>query len=196
MRTHLCLCLISMLPSPCLHLVEHRFFWTRCRLYSQHFHVPNDADPSRCGNKGKSNGRFEERHFNFSVWLKDILAKNSSLGQCSSTETTSTTVHWLLLTSPASGLYCHNKAFWILSVPSCLWCLLVSPDAPIFWKKPLDKQWLLILQPVFCLFWLGKLPSSRSLHQQPVAGTGNGHTGVLETKGSREFMGQVAANNQ
>lgn len=148
----------------------------------------NDANPSRCGNKGKSNGRFEGRHIDFSVWLRHILAKNSSLGQCSSTETTFNTVHWLLLTSPASGLYCYNKVFWILSVPRYLWCLLVSPDAPIFWKKLLDEHcWSHSL--FFSVFWWGKLPSSRSLHKQPVAGTVNGHKRSFETRGSREFYG-------
>lgn len=183
MGTHLHLCLIHMLP---LVLVSISWSTGFSGLDAAFTHSISRCPilPIQAG-VGKSNGRLEGGYIDFSVWLRDILAKNSSLGQCSSTETTFNTVHWLLLTSPASGFYCYNKVFWILSVPRCLWCLLVCPDAPSFWKKPLDERWLLIPQPVF----FSILPSSRSLHQQAVSGTANGHKGAFETESSREFYG-------
>lgn len=68
---------VYMLPSPCLHLLEHRFFWTRCSRYSQHFQVPNDTNPNTCGSKGKSSGKFEGRH----IWLQCVTEGHFSKEQ-------------------------------------------------------------------------------------------------------------------
>lgn len=80
MATHLHLCLIDILQSLCLHLLERKFFWIRCSLFtsSQHSQVPNGASTSRRGIKGQSNGRFEGRHIDFSMWLGDILGSTKS----------------------------------------------------------------------------------------------------------------------